>query len=870
MHLICTHEQADFDAVASLWAASLLDSEAEPVLPRRINRNVRGFLTIYGEHFAFSELKDLGTRPLERVTLVDTQSLISLKGFGSNTSVHIVDHHPPEQDLSKDWSTHVEQLGATATLLVEALRELGAELDLPSATLLLLGIYEDTGSLTYPSTTSRDVAAVAWLLERGASLEVLNDFINPPLTRGQKQLYEVLVDSVELHNIRGLTIAIAQAEQAGMSDEISTLAHKLGDLYAASGLFLLVGIDGGVQLVARSYSDLLDVGEVAERLGGGGHARAAAAMIKQQSLESAASRLMQVLEQVVEAPSTVAEIMSRGPQLLHEAQTVEEAAAQMQRYGHEGYPVTDNGSVVGLVTRRAVDRAMAHGMKGRPVTEIMEAGNVVVHPGDTVGELQRVMMEHQWGQIPVADPDSGEVIGIVTRTDVLNSLSRDPNSTGMVSLKEKLENALPPVRLALLKQIAALADSTGAALFIVGGFVRDLILGTPSIDFDLVVEGDAIALAGQLAHEFGGEVNSHQRFGTAKWSLDPTNPALQAALELEARQLPVSVDFVTARTEFYAHPTALPSVAEGSIKLDLHRRDFSINTLALRLDGMKYGQLLDYWGGGRDLREGQIRVLHSLSFVDDPTRMLRAVRLEQRLGFEIEDRTLELMTQALPLLHSVSGERIRSEIAAVLRESELSEILVRLDELGLLRAIHPALVWDEWLSDRFDLAHRWTAPEAWRLERVPDLERIAWALWVYRLAPDQVDSVCSRLNLGQADRTILQHAGRHPCDLAAEQLPSAVTGCLEGEPEQAVVVTWLAMEDDPAGRSAIDQFLAEWRWTRPRADGERLRALGLAAGPAYRSILKQLRDAWLDGEISTESEESALLMQLVEAQDLNG
>jgi tRNA nucleotidyltransferase (CCA-adding enzyme) len=284
----------------------------------------------------------------------------------------------------------------------------------------------------------------------------------------------------------------------------------------------------------------------------------------------------------------------------------------------------------------------------------------------------------------------------------------------------------------------------------VGGFVRDLLLGAPSVDFDLVVEIDAIGLAHSLVDVYGGRISSHRRFGTAKWRLDREHPNLLQDLGgrlVEADELPENLDFVTARTEFYLHPTALPSVERGNIKLDLHRRDFTINTLALRLDGRFYGQLLDYWGGGRDLREGLIRVLHSISFIDDPTRMLRAVRLEQRLGFEIESRTLELLKQALPLLDRVSGERIRSELILMFREGHLLEIMARLEEIGLLEAIHPAFTWDVWLKARFEQARAFIPPQEWYLTITPKREFLLYSLLCFRLSTEEAKAVCNRLHL---------------------------------------------------------------------------------------------------------------------------
>ena len=861
MHLICTHEQADFDAIASLWAAFLLHPEAAPVLPHQLNRNVRGFLTLYGEDFPLRERSEI--KNLRELTVVDSQNPVSLKGFGPDTQVNVIDHHPLKADLDPSWNLKIEKVGATATLLVESLQSEGQELSGLSATLLLLGIYEDTGSLTYPGTTPRDVRAGAWLLEQGASLVIASDFLNKPLSAEQRSLFEQLIESVVVSNIQGLEIVIAKGQAGETTDEISTLAHKLGDVYDAAALFLIVGLNGSVQVVARSYTELIDVGRIARGFGGGGHSRAAAALVKNTTVEAVEDKLLLLLEESVEPPSTVGEIMSRGPQLLDPSETVAEAAERMQRYGHEGYPVTDSGEVVGLLTRRAVDRAMAHGMQGNPVSEIMEAGSLVVHPQDSIRHLQRVMIEHNWGQVPVSDPINGEVIGIVTRTDLLNSLADSSNSLSSQGLAEKLEQALSAERLALLQLIATQSESSDVALYIVGGFVRDMILGTPSVDFDLVVEGDAIALGESLATQYGGQVSSHMRFGTAKWQLDPHNENLKSALRLEPSEMPETVDFVSARTEFYSHPTALPSVTEGSIKLDLHRRDFSINTLALRLDGHHYGQLLDPWGGGKDIRDNQIRVLHSLSFVDDPTRMLRAVRLEQRLGFSIESRTLELLERALPLLDNVSGERIRSEILAILKEPSFGSIMLRLKQLGLLQAIYPALDWDDWIEARTATARKFSPPSSWKLERMPTLGELFYALWLYRLSANEAEAICERLHISQSDAAGVTKAGRQACDLGQNRPPSEWVACLDVEPEAALVVTWLALEDQPAARKIVENYLKHWRWILPTVDGDRLRSLGLAPGPAYGRILGALRAAWLDGEINSAKDEEQMLAALL-------
>ncbi len=868
MQVILTHEQADFDAVAALYAAGRLQPGALAVLPRRVNRNVRAFLTLYGDQLPFIEADDLPREPIDSVLLVDTQALPSLRGMSRSTLVQVVDHHPQDPGLDARWSQSIESVGATTTLLVEGLEEVNAELDLVAATLLLLGIYEDTGSLSYSGTTPRDMRAGAWLLECGASLRVADDFLNHPLSNEQRRLYERLLANARTSYLQGLAIVVACAEAEGLVDEISTLAHKLRDLFDPAGLFVIVALNGSVQLVARATTDLLDVGRVAAHFGGGGHGRAAAAIIRGKSVDQICQELWALLPDIVQPAPTVGEIMSRDPQLLDPDVTVGQAAERMRRFGHEGYPIVESGKVVGLLTRRAVDRAVAHDMSTRSVREVMEAGDLVVHPEDPVQDLQRVMVQHNWGQVPVADSESGEIVGIVTRTDILRTLAAERSEPQAAQLLRKLQERLPASRLRLLELVAEQAERQQAALYIVGGFVRDLLLGVEPTDFDLVVEGDAIGLGRELAARFGGKVSSHTRFGTAKWQIDSSDVRLRQAIgaevEVEAA-IPTGLDLVAARTEFYTHPTALPSVQRGSIKLDLHRRDFTINTLALRLDGRFRGQLLDPWGGGRDLQRRLIRVLHSISFIDDPTRILRAVQLEQRLGFAIEPRTMELLQQALPLIQRLSGERVRGELESVFADQVAVAVFSRLAALDVLRAIDPALLWDDWLAERMAHAQRLSPPIGWRLDEAPKLEVIVYGLWLFREDEKVVRRACERLHLPSVMSAAALEAnrlGRRGGAWSGAERPSALVDVLDGLPESSLITAWLATPGTPLA-AAIDRYLQEWRRMRPVTDGARLRRLGLRPGPAYRRVLNRLRAARLDGEAASELDEERILQQLL-------
>ncbi len=877
MHLILTHEQADFDAVASQLGAHLLNETAVPVVSRKQNRNVRAFLTFYGADLPFVEARDLPSKPVQAVTLVDTQSLTSVKGMSAETRVHVIDHHPLREDLPPEWEITVSGTGANTTVFVEALRDRDVLLGSVHATLLLLGIYEDTGSLTYSRTTPRDLRAAGYLLEQGASLQIAADFLNHPLSQEQQALYELLRESAQSHTINGHTIVVACGDAQGMDEELSTVAHKLRDVLDPEALFVVIKTRGGVQMIARSTSDDIDVAAVLVQFGGGGHERAAAGLVKDSALDAVYDRLLALLPDYVQPSVRVSQIMSRGPQTLRQDTLVDEAARRMQRYGYEGYPVVDeHNRLVGLLTRRAVDRALSHHLP-YSAANLMDAGSFTVQPDDSLEHLQRLMTDSGWGQIPVVDPASGEIIGIVTRTDLLKTLTPRPRVPSRRSLAERLEKALPPGRLAILRIVARLAQEQLTAVYIVGGFVRDLILERPSLDFDIVVEEDAISLAKALARRYGGRVTSHLRFGTAKWLISNGSafrmerfkedcPELAGALQ--RADLPETLDFVTARTEFYTHPTALPTVERGSIKLDLHRRDFTINTLAVRLDGGHYGELQDYWGGLSDLRGGLVRVLHSLSFVDDPTRILRAVRFEQRFGFRIETRTLELLREALSLLDRISGDRIRHELDQVLVEPNVAQILARLAELGVLPAIHTDLGWDTWLEERL---HRLLSLDTGAL--LPDLQqaynslerkKLVYLLWMLRLPPGRAGSLMARLKFSAEMRMLVQSA----CELwrelpeLASRKPSAITRRLDDVPLPALVGLYLA-SDTPQVQDMLITYLAHWRKVMPRTDGHALRARGLAPGPLYKDILRELRDAWLDGEIQTDEQEQQRLERLL-------
>ena len=410
---------------------------------------------------------------------------------------------------------------------------------------------------------------------------------------------------------------------------------------------------------------------------------------------------------------------------------------------------------------------------------------------------------------------------------------------------ERLERTLPPDHLTLLHLVADAAAARGLPLYLVGGFVRDLLLGRSVKDFDLVVEGDAIPLAKALAAQHGGRVTVHVRFGTAQWFLPDS--------DIHA------LDFISTRSESYKHPAALPTVKPGMLIDDLRRRDFTINTLALRLDGDHFGELRDDLGGLEDLQAGLVRVLHPVSFVDDPTRLFRAVRYELRYGFQIAPETLALIPDARLLIKDLSAERVRHELDLVLEEENAASMLKRLAELGILAAVHPALEWNKATQTRF--VNGMTATQT--LEHPPSQRTLGWTLWLMDVPLPGLKSIEKRLHFESGLRDMLLAASALFADVnsLAGKKPSRCVAVLDAVPLKAIQAVSLAMPAGPA-RQELRAYLKTWRHVKPKTTGHDLKKRGLPPGPAYQSILHRLREAWLDGEVKTVDEEMALLNNL--------
>ncbi len=409
-----------------------------------------------------------------------------------------------------------------------------------------------------------------------------------------------------------------------------------------------------------------------------------------------------------------------------------------------------------------------------------------------------------------------------------------------MNLARQIEQYLPQQLLELVKEISGQAAKLGQRVYLVGGVVRDLLLGYPNFDLDLVVEGDAVKLAQQVAETSQAKLLAHHRFGTAK-----------------LRYENFTLDLATARKETYARPGALPAVTPGTLKDDLIRRDFSINAMAISLAANDYGELIDPYQGKNDLEHRLIRILHPGSFSDDATRILRGIRYEQRLGFELEAQTAQLLKRDIPTLDTISGDRIRHELELIFKEKQPELVIKRLGELGVLPRISPFLKSDGWLAEKFDKARR--------LKKPTQLPSLYFCLLVYSFSERGIEQFLARLNisakLSRALRDTLRLKTRLHLLGNSSLKPSEIYYVLREYEPLAIQANAIASESTTAHRH-LQLFLTKLRYVRTSLDGEELKRLGISAGPEMGKVLQLLHKAKLNGEVRTRADEKKLALSL--------
>ena len=851
MKLIATHINADFDGFASMIGLLKLHPDALLVFPGSKETALREFLKESG-----MEIPEIGIHQVKDVShliLVDASredrlgDLANILSQQPRPFVEIYDHHPPEQSTIRADINHSKPYGATTTIVVTELMKSEPSLTSLEASILLGGIYEDTASFVSPGTTREDFLAAQYLLERGAEVQVAAKLMTNRLLPAHVDFFNALVAHCEAHNIHGHSVTLSVFSWNEFLPDAAVLVHRLMELEPIEVFFALLMMDGRVHLIARSRVTDVDVGQIAAEMGGGGHPVAASAVLKGATLIEARESLLAVLNRSLVRREKAGDVMKGSIITIQASQKISDAAERMNSFRINALPVMENSAVIGTITRQIVDGAIAHGLQDKEVRQFMTGDVPLVSTETALADVFDQMMTGR-SRFVLVGSDASHVQGIITRMDLLRfhyeltqhslSLRKGRASENVTSM---LKKRLPQRILDLLTDCGATAEKLGYKVHLVGGMVRDLLLHRDNMDVDLVVEGDGIHFAEEFARSHGCTMASHTRFGTA-------------SIVFPDR---FKFDVATARTESYHAPAALPMVQGGILRQDLYRRDFTINTLAIDLSPAHFGTLLDYFGGWDDIHQGIVRVLHSLSFIDDPTRTLRAIRFAKRFNFQISADTKRLLHGAVEsrVPEKLSGKRFWSELRNLLMEEHPIPAVRMLHHYKLLQFIHPSVQLDGFL---LDLLYQIENVLAWFHLNFPAEHIVGWKLYLMalleKLTRTERLSVAQEFQLTADAQDLLRYYKTNTRDIYARLKATPSAGSLffslREYPLEALLYA-MARIEEPSHKQQIALFMRDLRKAKLQINGDDLLAIGVRRGPAVREILDQVMREYLDGNAAT-------------------
>jgi len=868
MRLITTHINADFDGLASMIAARKIYPDAVMAFSGSQERNVREFIAqslLYS--YDFPKIKDIDLKAVDTLILVDTRSSERIGPFSEcltnpGIKLHLYDHHLQNSgDLHGDFEV-IEDFGSTTTLLVNILRDKRIDLSPNEATIFALGIYEDTGSLTHLTTTPEDLIAAAWLVEKGAKLDQVAQFISHELTSEQIGILHELMKNARQYTIQDIPIVVVTHSFQNYVDEFALIVRRFMAMENLNVLFALISMAGRVYLIARSRIADVNVGIIARDLGGGGHATAASATLKEMTLIEAQEKLIHTLHRHIHPQPIASEMMSKPAITITPDSTISEANALLTRYNITAAPVradirtaSDDGhSILGIITRQVAEKAAHHALGDRPVSEYMTSDVKTLPLKATLADIQELIIENRQRLVPIVQNKA--LMGVITRTDLLNRLVNDPahlpknllHEADHPSLERKrnlnatIVDCLSRETIQLLQTIGEVADKLDYNAYAVGGFVRDLLLKKANLDLDIVIEGDGIAFAKSLAARVGGRYRTHERFKTAVVLMSNG----------------FKIDIATARLEYYEYPAAMPTVELSSIKLDLYRRDFTINAMAIQLNQEHFGTLIDFFNSQNDLKQQSVKVLHNLSFVEDPSRIFRAVRFEKRMGFQISPHTRRLIINAvnMKLFGKSEDPRFLTELKIIFSEENPLPAIQRLAEFDLFQFLWPDLRPHYEIDRRFMhiLTQAQLAISWFRLLYLDEPCR-NWVVYLLaimsRSGRDELSAFCTRFGeTAKVSEYLLDQKDR--ADKAVNNLSrdnnnknSEIVACFaEITIEGLLYIMAIARRNHV--KKAVSLYVTSLRHVEAGLSGDDLMAMGYEPGPRFKKILTYLKNLRLD------------------------
>ncbi len=857
MDLIISHINCDFDALASMLAASLLFPEAQMCLVGSTEQTVKLFLERNNNRFNFLKEKNVKLSEVKRVITVDNRDLDRMGKIGEFLTLHpsipvlAFDHHPESKNDVKSTYSHVELTGACTTIMYQLLEERGILIDNFTASLFALGIYEDTGHFLHANTTAKDMFIASKLLSQGASLNFINKYLHPNLSQNQLVILNSMINSVENLTVKGIEFAITALELDHYQENISYMVQIFQRTEKLDMVICMFHYGNKTTLIARNRYDFLDIGLVMKQLGGGGHKSAGSAVINKKDNNELKTEILALISAQIEHNGTAADIMTSSVETIPSSLLLADALDALTHKKYSSLLIADNNILKGLITSKDLTKLAQHRMLNLPVENFMTTNLIIVSPDTSIIKIKQLILENSIGRIPVVE--GGQLKGIITRRDILKGKQIQIKESQFVdNITNLMKKQFLPEQMTLLGKIGYVAEYLNMKVYLVGGVVRDLLLAQPNQDIDIVVEGDAIEYARVFSQKFGKRYVYFSKFGTAIITLGGSH----------------KIDVATARTESYSQPGILPEVEASTLKHDLYRRDFTINAMAVELDSARFGNFIDYFGGRRALQLKILKVLHNLSFIDDPTRILRAVRFEQRFGFRIESRTLHLLNKALcqDSLKTVAPERIRQELILAAKEQRPENFFNRLQELSILKRIYQPLCFD---AEKKVIFNNIFENLIWFKRSFPDDKTEAWVIYHLGLVHDLKHRSKVKFSdmlkypkiFMNALDTLDWFAEKEIVKLQCIENKSLITESLQ-KLSNELLLYLLSIPQENGLKLKIKSYLLEWRYVKLEINGEDIKKLGINEGKRVGELLKAVQREKLDHGLKGKQEELEFLNRL--------
>ena len=977
MELVFAHNNMDFDSLSAQFALTKLYPSCKMVLGYPLTGNLRSFITLNRSYLPIVEVKYVDLSKVTRFFLVDCQHFDrldsgvrklmeendqSVSPSQSASKSHsaaqsqsasppqtpiealklcrpltIFDHHERDKDSLMSLATedsHVEVVGSATTILVEKIRKKKIALTQFDATLLAIGIFEDTGCLTYAGTTARDAECVAFLIQYGADLSVVREYIRPKIEQEQVNLLEELLRAAQVINVQGHKFVVATAHVPKYVEELASITRQLLDLEAVDGAFTVVHMKDRVHVVGRADPRVISVKPVVQAFGGDGHPGAGSAVVKGGNVREIAERIKTILQEQTPPQPLARDLMVSPVRTIKSNVSMDEAGRMMLRYGLDGLLVAEGEDLVGVVSRRDIDQSSHHKLGHAKVSGFMSKPVICVSQDTPLSKIQELMVAEDIGRLPVLD-ENKKLVGLVSRRDVLNSLfgaqyarqenaaaqrgssagsaMGDSSSADQVgglagtytdagahsgthagthsgvgsgahsdafskagrpnkNLSDKLAHVDSDTAW-LCRTIGQTAQELGMSAYAVGGFVRDLLLDVPNFDLDYVIEGSAQKLAQRLLELYPNRLTlaaTHDRFQTATLVYRSESAAVADAGSVadisevdisgvdigSQQQVEREVDLSTARTEFYEFPAALPEVEASKLEQDLLRRDFTINALAVCVNPERFGDLTDHFNGLQDLERKIVRILHPFSFIEDPTRMVRAARFAGRLGFHLDAKTKEQARRAsqMGIFDDLGGVRIKAELKMILESPQrLRALNLLAEQSGNLCYLDSHLEYGDGVRKTIRRAERllgrYSVDEPWV---------VYLGALLSELPPERVPGVLERLMLTNHQKEVIESGlelHRFMPSSIGEMKRSELYEMLHGRAREALAIAAAAGQVGTDFRRSIKLYLEELADTKLDITGADLIASGFKPGPKIGEALKHVLAERLDGQVRGREQE---------------